>query len=160
MIRTIITLIGLFLIWVLFFSDFKKEQKILIASAALILSLLGLWLENNSPKPKLDIVKTTEIRSCGILVSHSYRSNFDIDLCIKNTAPDGHVKRLNFSIIASLCETPQSCNEHQRVQRDLSVELPANESRQIKQNLSFSDTPIDLQGVQWSIDIHSVQAIQ
>jgi len=125
---------------------------------ALIGLFFGLWFENNSEKPKSNIVNVADLSSCGISASHSYRSNFDFQWCVQNNASMGHVKRLGFSIVASNCGEPGDCNELQRVQRDLSVDLPAGESRQIKQNLSFSDVDVSLSGIQWSVEIHSTKA--
>jgi len=142
------------LIWVLFFSGFSKDRKLIISAVVIVLSVLGFWFESGAEKPRLNVVNTTDLSNCGISVSHSYRSNFDFELCMNNAASQGDVTRLSFSLIASQCGELGECNELQRVQRDLSVDLPASESRKI----SFSEVNPDLQGIKWSLDIHSVKA--
>jgi len=160
MIRIIIALIALFVVWVLFFSGFSKDRKIVTVVLSIALSLFGFWFESDAGKPKVNIVNVADVKSCGVSAVHSYRSNFDITLCVHNKAAQGHIKRLGFSVIANQCDEFGSCNELQRVRRDLTVDLPVKESQTIKQNLSFSEVNRDLQGIEWSLEIHSVKASQ
>jgi len=160
MIRLLIALIGVFLIWVLFVPGLSKERKITIATIAILLSMVGLWYESSMDKPKTNVVQASQIIGCGVTASHSYRTNFDLTLCFQNTAAAGNVKRLSFSIIAQQCNNSEGCQEQQRVTRDLSIDLPATESVTLKQNLSFSELEPNLNGITWSLDIHSVKAIK
>lgn len=163
MIRLIIALLGLFLIWVLFFSKQSKERKIAITAITVLLSVSGLWYESSSGKPSNKLVSPNQINICGVRAEHSYRSNFDVFLCLENTADTGHVKRASFSIIASQCNdstTTNNCTEIQRVKRDIAVEIAPKSSQQVKQNQSFAKVAPDAENVHWSIEVNSVKATQ
>ena len=158
MIRIIIAFIGLFLIWVLFFSGFSKDKKALIVAASLVLSMLGIWFESDFNKPKSSAVTNSDVSSCGVLASHSYRSSFDFELCFTNNASFGDITRIGFTLIALNCEKPSACVEVQRVERDLNFDLPMNTSGKLTQNLSFSNVPVSLENTQWSLKVNSVKA--
>lgn len=158
MIRIILALIAVFIIWVLFFSKFTKERKIVIVALVVVVSFLGVWYESSVGKPRLNIVEPSQIINCGVSAEHSYRTNFDINLCVQNTSEFAKVKRLELSIIAQQCTTLSECIELQRVVRDLSVELTPNSSIMLKQNLSFNNVAPDLEGVKWSFIVNAVKA--
>lgn len=158
MIRVIITLIAAFIVWLLFFSKFSKERKITLVALALVLSFLGFWFENSVGKPRINIVKPNQIINCGVTAKHSYRSNFDINLCVQNAAEFGRVRRLELSIIAEQCAESGECVELQRVARDLSVDVLPQSSISLIQNLSFNDVDPGLKGVRWSFITRSVKA--
>ena len=160
MIRLVIALVGIFLIWVLFFSGLSKERKLAISAIALLLSVSGLWYESTFGKPVNNLVSPSQINSCGTRAEHSYRSNFDVFLCLENTADVGLVKRLSFSVKASRCDDSSlsNCTELEQVKRGIAVNIPPNGSQEIKQNLSFSSVAPDAKNIVWSIDIHSVKA--
>jgi len=160
MIRLIIAFIGVFLIWVVFFSESSKNQKTAIVVISLLLCILGFWFESNLGKPRADVVQASQIETCGVVASHSYRSNFDLDLCLKNNADEGDVTRLSFTIAAQRCNDQGVCDQIQSIDRALLVDLPAKETLQLKQNLSFSELDPSLEDVQWSVTIHSVKAIR
>ena len=158
MIRVIITLIAAFIVWLLFFSKFSKERKITLIVLALVLSFLGFWFENSVGKPRTNIVKPNQIINCGVTAKHSYRTNFDINLCVQNAAEFGRVRRLELSIIGEQCAESGECVELQRVARDLSVDVLPQSSISLIQNLSFNDVDPGSKGVRWYFITRSVKA--
>jgi len=158
MIRVIIALIGIFIIWVLFFSKFSKQSKIALVAGAIILSMTGFWFESSAGKSRSGIVQVDQIVSCGISAQHSYRTNFDISLCIRNNAETGNVTRLGLYIIAEQCVSSESCVELQGVERDIAVDVPAQSSVKLLQNLSFTKLDANSNQVRWSFKVRSVQA--
>ena len=158
MIRLIIAVIGLFIIWVLFFSILPKERKILLVALSLILSVFGIWYESDAGKPQAGFVKAAQIVSCGVSAEHSYRSNFDISLCLENTAEQGHVKRIELAIIAAPCNGLNQCSELQRVVRGLQVDLLPASSTTLSQNLSFDKIGNEQANVKWAFEVLSVKA--
>ena len=158
MIRVILALIAVFIIWVLFFSKFSKERKIAIVALVVVVSFLGVWYESSVGKPRQDLVEPSQIIDCGVSAKHSYRTNFDIDLCVQNTSEFAKVRRLELLIIAQQCTNLGECVELQRVARDLSVEVMPSSSIMLKQNLSFNNVAPDLDDVKWSFIVSAVKA--
>jgi len=158
MIKVIIVLINAFIVWVLFFSKFSKERKIALVASAVILSFLGLWYESGADKPRRNIVNENQIVNCGVKAKHSYRTNFDIELCLRNTAKLGDIKRISLFIIAKKCQGSDECIELERVARDLTVDISAQSSTTLIQNLSFANVESNLQDVEWSFVVRSVKA--
>jgi len=159
MIRLIVAVIGLFIIWVLFFSHFTKTQKILIVFFATLISVVGIWYENASDKPKHNIVQLNEVTNCGVSATHTYRSNFDINLCLQNESKKGHIKRIELAIIAEQCSQLNECVELQRVIRDLSISVLPNSSKKLTENLSFNQVDKDQGNIQWRFETQFVKAI-
>lgn len=160
MIRLFIIVIGLFLIWVLFFSSFTKQRKTAITLLALGMSVIGVWLESSAGLPRAGVIEVGDISSCGVLAKHSYRSNFDLQICVRNNASDGEVKLLGLSIIAQNCTAPDNCLMLETVQRDASVSIGPNSEITLKQNLSFDAVEPAATNVVWSVEINSVKAVR
>jgi len=160
MIRLIILVIGVFLIWVLFFSNFSKQRKIVIAAIAIVISIFGVWLESTVGKPKSSIVNTADVVSCGVSAVHSYRSNFDLSLCLQNNSANGRVKRIALSIIAAKCTTQDDCREVQRQQRELPIDLAPSAKVTLQQNLSFGLLDPAAVDIVWSTETTMVKAIR
>jgi len=160
MIRVLIALLALFLVWVLFLSGFSKQKKIIISVVTVIVCAAALWLDGYGEKPKEGIVSSANIVSCGLEVVHSYRTNFDIDLCLSNTAERGKVQRLHFAIVASSCDERGECSELQRVERDVLFVIESGQSATLKDNLSFNKIDPKNANVAWSTEILQVKAIK
>ena len=158
MIRLIVALIGAFVIWVLFFSHFSKKQKIAIVFFAVMICISGIWYENASDKPRHNIVQLDEIVSCGVSAVHTYRSNFDISLCLQNQSKQGHIKRIKLAIIAEQCSELDGCTELQRVIRDLSVDVPPNSFKTLIENLSFNQLDRGQENIKWRFETEFVKA--
>ena len=158
MIRLLIAIVGLFIIWVLFFSTFSKQRKIVLVGVSLALSIFGLWYESGANKPRSKVVKIEQVVSCGVSAKHSYRSNFDIELCIENTANTGNIKRVELAITAQQCDAQNNCTQLQEVVRSLAIDLPASSKTTLTQNLNFDKVSAHQDNVVWSFTILSVKA--
>ena len=158
MIRLLIAVVGLFIIWVLFFSTFSKQRKALLVGVSLVLGIFGLWYESGANKPRAKIVKIEQVVNCGVSAKHSYRSNFDIDLCLENTNEKGNIKRLELAIIAQQCDVQNNCTQLQEVVRSLAIDLPASSKTTLAQNLNFDKVDANQDNVVWSFKTLSVKA--
>ena len=158
MIRLLIAVVGLFIIWMLFFSTFSKQRKALLVGVSLALGIFGLWYESGANKPRAKVVKIEQVVSCGVSAKHSYRSNFDIELCIENTANTGNIKRVELAIIAQQCDAQNNCIQLQEVIRSLAIDLPASSKTTLTQNLNFDKVSTNQDNVAWSFRALSVKA--
>lgn len=160
MIRVLIVILLLFQIWVLFVSDFNKQKKIIISVLAVIVCVIAVWFDGYGEKPVEGIVNKSNLANCGLEAKHTYRSNFDFDLCLRNTADRGTVKRLRFAVIASQCEDQTSCAELQRVERDVPFLIEPGKSATLKDNLSFIKVDPANNQVKWSAEILQIKAVK
>lgn len=160
MIRVLIVILLLFVVWVLFLSDFNKQKKIIIAVLAAVVFVIAIWLDGYGEKPAEGIVSKQDLRSCGLKLEHSYRSNYDVDLCLRNTAERGTVKRLRFAIIASDCAEQDSCKELQRVEREVLFVVAPSKSATLKDNLSFSQVDPARERISWSVEVLNIKAVK
>ena len=159
MIRLIIILIAIFLIWVLFLSGFEKRRKIIISVVAVLICAAGMGWESYSKKPRSNLISATELISCGVRAEHSYRSNYDIQICLENTANKGRIKRIDMTIKAEQCIEGTDCKELESVARSLSVDIAPQTSTTLKENLSFKLVNKAVADLQWSIEVLAVKAI-
>lgn len=158
MIRLIILALGTFLIWMLFFSGFSKQRRIVVSVLAIVVSAAGLWLEQRGETPRGGRMLTTELVSCGVSGKHSYRTNFDIEFCLENQSARATVKRVGLKFVAKQCIRGE-CREVQSISKELSLDLaPAERSTQTE-NINFSMIdPLD-KSVVWSVQTDSVKAV-
>lgn len=158
MIRLLIIVVALVLFWVVFLSDFSRQRKIWVAVGAMLFSAVALWLESNWLQPKKDVVEANQIVDCGTTATHSYRTSFDLMICLRNQASVGRVKRVSFDVVASQCTAPGTCQELQRVPRELSIDLPAQTDIELKQNLQFNLVDPAATDLAWAVEVKSVRA--
>lgn len=163
MIRVIILLVFLFLVWVLYVSGFEKPRKIRISIIALILCAVGFWFDGYDKREIRNFVDISDVVSCGLTAEYSYRTNFDLTICVKNNASKGTISRLNFAVIASQCEG-QICTQLQRVERSLLVNISPSSTVKLEQNMSFDNVSPTLSsiqnGLQWSIEMLETKALR
>jgi len=157
MIRVIILLVFLFLVWVLYASNFEKPRKIRICIIAVVLCAIGFWFDGYDKRQLRDLVDLSDIENCGVSGEYSYRTNFDFSICLKNNADKGTLSRLKLAVIASECEAG-SCNELQRVERSLLVNISPSASVTLEQNLNFDKISPSQAGLAWSVDILETKA--
>ena len=103
MIRLIILALGVFLIWMLFYSGFSKQRRIIVSVVAMVVGILGLWLEQRGETPRSGRMPVSELVSCGVSGKHSYRTNFDIEFCLENKSERATVKRVGLRFVAKQC---------------------------------------------------------
>ena len=157
MIRVIILIVFLFLIWVLYASGFEKPRKIRISVIALGLCALGFWFDGYDKREIPNLVELSDIESCGVTAQFSYRTNFDLTICVKNNASKGTISRLKFAAVATQCET-QTCTELQRVERSILVDIAPESEVLLEQNMNFDKLNSDQTDLQWSIDVSEAKA--
>lgn len=158
MIRLLVIAVAAFLLWVVFFSSFSKKHKIWIVIAGMLFSVCAMWLESSWQEPKRDLIQKTDIEVCGTAAKHSYRSSFDISICLDNQSDKGHVKRLGFDVVASTCNEQQECVEIQRVSRNIQVDLTALTKTTVIQNLDFKRVSPSALTTVWNTEITAVRA--
>jgi len=167
MIRVIILFVFLFIVWVLYASGFEKPRKVRICVIALILCAIGLWFDGYDKREVSNLVNISDVESCGLTAKYSYRTNFDMTICVKNDADKGTLSRLDFAVVASYCEK-QACTELQRVVRSVPVKIAPASQTTFEQNLSFdkiSASQRDLHNnsgnkLLWSIEILDTKALR
>jgi hypothetical protein len=157
MIRVIILVIFLFLVWVLYASGFEKPRKIRICIIALVLCAIGFWFDGYYKRELNNLLDVSQVRVCGVVAEFSYRTNYDLEICLQNDASDATVSRLNMAVIASNCG-PQNCVEVQRVEKDVLVSIAPLSRTTLEQNLSFDRVNPDQGSIQWSVEVIGIKA--
>jgi hypothetical protein len=160
MIRLFIIAIGAFLVWVLFVSGFSRQRKLVIAALAVVLSIAAVWFESSLGSPSKNVLAVSEVVDCGTSAVHSYRSNFDVTICFKNNSTMADVKRVAFEVLALRCESNGECTQVQRVSRELSIELPANQSAKVHQSLSFPLVQPVSGAFTWQVQVKGLKAVK
>ena len=139
----------------LFLSGFDKKKKLIISGVSLLLICAALWFEGSSDRLYKNLILIEEIQSCGLQASHSYRSNYDFEICLHNQSSAAAVRRLNFDLVASDCREG-SCKEIQRVTNDLPVRIDAQSETTFSRNVSFDAIKDPQQEIAWTIELNSV----
>lgn len=157
MIRLIIAAIGVFLIWLLFFSGVRKKTKLMLGFAALFLVAFSIWLEGYLKTPREGLIAVQEVSSCGVSASHSYRSNYNIDYCLENHSNEANVRRIELRFVAQDCDQ-QGCIEKDSATKDRDVNIAAGQSQQLRDNLAFDSIQDHTSKLDWKLEIISVKA--
>jgi hypothetical protein len=157
MIRIIILVIGVLILWVLFFSPFSKQQKIVISACAGLILAIGLWYESHGKTPKSDLISVSEIVSCGASGEFSYRSNYNVDLCLQNNSVVATVQRIGLRVSVLSCEN-SNCSEIDAVDKEIRVHIKPQQEVQMTQNLSFDKLDPEIPYLNWMVQITSARA--
>ena len=160
MIRVVIVVLVLVLIWVLFLSNFPKRTRIILASLVVMLALLGAWFDGLGQNPKTGLVEPSQLSVCGLEVAYTYRTNFDVTLCLNNTATHADVTRVRYTIIAEQCVRPSECQQLAQVTRDTLFTIPAGSQSSKTQNLDFKPIDAKVPNLNWRATVDSVKAIK
>lgn len=160
MIRVVIVVLVLVLIWVLFLSNFPKRTRIILASITVLLALLGAWFDGLGRNPKTGVVDANEIRVCSLEVAHTYRTNFDVTLCLQNTATHADVTRVRYTVVAEQCVRPDDCQVLAQVTHDTLFDVPRDAQSSKTQNLDFKPVDALVSNLNWRVTIDSVKAIK
>ncbi len=158
MIRLILVAIGGFIVWVLFLSEFSKRQKIIICLAALLFCIVGTWFEQSSQTPKEGVISTSELVDCGVTSKHSYRTNYDVAFCLRNTSLTATAKRVAMSFSVLKCEAG-NCEEIQVINKDVALSLEPDEQVILVENLNFDEVEPSLDSIVWIAKAVSVKAL-
>lgn len=160
MIRLVILLLFVVLLWLLIASGFERRRKIVLG-VLLIGCAIGAFLFEGYDKRELEnLVAESDVKSCGMTAKHSYRTNFDLELCVQNLAEKGTISRLKMAVVAQKCsaQNAQECLQLERVIRDIPVKITPKSQVYILQNLSFKHVDPQDNNVDWSLDIISTKA--
>lgn len=159
MIRLIVLLVFLFLLWVLFASGFERRRKIVVSVIAVLACLATLVFDGYTKRESNSLIANSDIHTCGISAQHTYRTNFDVTICLVNKHPSATLSRLEMQVIASSCEA-SNCTEVQRVTRDIPMQLGASARQNLIQNLSFDAVNSDAQNINWSVEIITTKGLR
>ncbi len=158
MLRVVLILLFLLIVWVLFFSKLSALPRRIIAVVILIVFIAAVWFDDHRKRPKVGLIKTAEVVSCGISTTSVYRSTYDLQLCFANTAPQGTVKRLRFAVLANECSSG-SCDLIQRVEREMPFVIEAGSQTSLLESLRFDNITDTNTAIQWSAEVLEVKAI-
>ncbi|MBX2849051.1 MAG: hypothetical protein KTR16_12070 [Acidiferrobacterales bacterium] len=158
MIRLILIAIGIFIIWVLFLSKFNKKKKIAVCVAALAICIAGLWFDQSSRTPKENIISKSELVDCGVSAKHSYRTNFDIEFCLRNLSTSATARRVAMSFVALDC-IDGSCEELQVMTKEVPLSLAPETEITLEENISFDKVDASSETVVWVAKVMSVKAL-
>ncbi|RBP47098.1 hypothetical protein [Arenicella xantha] len=160
MIRVVIVLLVLFLIWVLFLSNLTKKHKIILTVITLILAAAGAWYDGATRSAKVGLISPSELLVCGITAQHTYRSNYDIAICLENTHASATLNRVGYAVTVSQCESGAECKQLMRLERDVLFSLAPETTGEVVQNLDFKGLNSSLEGLSWQAEIISVKAMK
>jgi hypothetical protein len=158
MIRLIIFALGVLLVWVLFSSKFERPQKIIISILIVMFAVLGVWFEQYGETPKESLVEPKQLEVCGVTGQHSYRTNYDIGLCVQNKSKYV-IKRLAFSVVVSQCEG-EKCRELQKVARERPVQIGRDQRTILTESLDFTLLDPSMKNLEWGVELTSIRAIK
>lgn len=157
MVRLLIPIVAIAIIWLLLFSSFSKRVRISASLALVTLMVIGLWLDTNDKALSTNIVSAKQVISCGVKATPTYRSNFDLELCLENTADFGTVQRLKMrysalSCAAATCETLMSTEER------LNLRIASGQRVMHTENIAFSGIPEGVEELVFSAEVLEVWA--
>ena len=128
------------IVWLMFFSGFSKRARIIASLALTAVLFLGLWLEDAGKNPRTNLIKPEQISVCGVSGEFSYRSNYNVTICLRNESPDSELRRIVLGIAALDCAGGE-CTEVERVEKQIQLVLAPGEQSEIVQNLRFDKLP-------------------
>ena len=136
MVRLLIPLVAIVLIWLLFFSSFSKRIRIIATAALIVITVFGLWLDTNGRAINTSRIQASEVESCGVSGAFSYRTNFNLDLCLQNNSAHATVKRLELNIEALDCESG-TCEVADSRTEVINITIASGQRVQHVENVSF-----------------------
>ena len=158
MIRLVIVVVMLYLIWLLFIAGFTRKKKIVIACITLFAGGILMWFEGADVRLKDGLVKVNQVHNCGVQSVHTYRTNFDVSICLENKASVGKIQRITIEVLAEQCQNDTQCAPLETVQRDVLFVLGPSSTQTLEQNLDFKLVDPALPGLRWSAEVLRAQA--
>ena len=159
MLRLILFVLVLVLVWILFFSDWSKQRRIGTAIATFLISVMVMWFASETGKPSTNLVQPSQVTVCEFSVAYSYRTNYDLSLCLNNGHPSALITRVEFSVVAEQCVEGE-CEVLQSVTKSRPVSLASGESLTLTDSMRFENLS-NAQGttLDWRVEILSLQAV-
>lgn len=159
MIRLIIVVVVIFFIWLLYILSLERKKKVVIAVIALILCGIAIWFESYDQTARDGVVALDSLEVCGVEGKHTYRSNFDVSICLENKDSEGTVKIVTMAVLAEQCSGANAeCVLLKKAQRDFSLVLVPTERSVLTRNMDFKGVDPSLENVRWSATVLRVQA--
>lgn len=159
MVRILIPVVAVVLIWLLFFSGLSKRLRIILSTLLVVAMLFGLWLDTNDKALSTKLIAPEEVVSCGASGKYSYRTNFNIHLCLQNAATQGTVKRLVVKVAALRC-VAANCKELSVVEEQINLSIAAGHQLEHTENLAFESLGENAQQLSdellWTVEVIKV----
>ena len=90
-----------------------------------------VWYEQWGNAPRDNLMPTSQLGVCAISAKPTYRSNFDIELCLQNLSPDYRVVRAQLQLSAEQCQQT-NCNSLDQISKTLTWNIaPKSEQRKV-----------------------------
>lgn len=172
MLRLILFVLAAVLVWLLFFSNFEKQRRIIAAVVLFVVSIVLMWVVSEQDKPRLGIVQSADLSVCELSMAYSYRTNYDLKLCLKNDHPTAKVRRVEFQVVATTCSEPSDathesesstseCTPLQVVSKSRPVNIAAGESVLIQDNLDFDQLErVAADQLKWQVELTRIEAVR
>jgi hypothetical protein len=136
MVRLLLPLTAIALIWLLFFSSFSKRLRIALSVLLVAAVLIGLYVDINDKELSARLIKPAQVISCGVSGEFSYRNNYNIKLCLQNTAKRGLIKRMTVEVTALKCAAAE-CTRISTSEERLNIDIGAGQQIETLKNMSF-----------------------
>ena len=159
MIGLIVLFFFLFLVWVLFASGLERRLKIIVSVLALAFCLVVLLFNGYMNRESNSLIANEDINLCGVSAKHSYRTNFDVTICVENKHSSATLSRLTMQVVASVCDKT-TCIEKQRVTRDILMNLGPSAKQNLIQNLSFDAIDSGATNLDWSVEVVATKGLR
>ena len=166
MIRVILFFLSAALVWILLFSKFTQRQRIVGAIALFVVSVVAMWLTAQYDKPRSGVITAANVEVCDFSMAYSYRTNYDLVLCLKNTHESATLRRIEFEVTAKRCpenQTEQSdkeCTVVQSVSKSRPLTIKSGQTLTIQDSLDFDQVPEEGDpSINWTIDILTTRAV-
>lgn len=161
MIRIAIVLLILFNCWVLLFSQFSRQRKLLLSGLSIIIVLFVVWFENIGETPKTDLISADQITVCDLSATQTYRSNFDVSVCLNNASKQYATQRLALKFDVQQCQSGK-CESIDNVGKTVTWAIAATSKQTRVFNLSFDNVaklnPENKAQLRWAATVETVWA--
>lgn len=157
MVRLLIPLVAIFLVWLLFFSPFSKKLRLGLSAAVIVATVFGLWIDTNGRSVKTNRVVPNEVVTCGISGEYSYRTNYNVTVCLQNNADRASVQRLRVRFDVLACEGGD-CETLDASEETFSVAIAPKTHVEHVANVSFDKLPANMEGPIFSATVLEVWA--
>lgn len=162
MIRLLLAVVIVLILWLLFFSSLRKRIRILVSGALLALVIIALYIENDANTAKTKNAKIEDVVSCGTKAKQTYRTNYDVIHCVRNTSARATIRRISLTTRVVVCPEGE-CKEIDSQEKTVSVNIAPNSEQEIVTNLAFDEAAALSQDHQkalvWTTDITQVWAV-
>ena len=137
MLRVLLLILAVVIIWILFFSGFEKRTRIIASVSLFVVSVFALWFDSYLSNPRSDKIAAQSITVCDLDVRYSYRTNYEVRLCVQNDDPAVTLRRVEFEITAQVCDSDEQCTRLQSVSKSRPVVIAPGASAVLEDSIRF-----------------------